>query len=620
VALGELVANAWDAGATKISVSIPTELGDTLYVEDDGCGLDGDLFRKRWMTLAYNRQKHQGKYAEFPPERADWKRRAYGQNGQGRHGLLCFGDSYEVETWRDGKAHVFLVFTTSNENPFEEKLLRIFDKPGHGTKLSVAVTQNLPNPDRMRDLLSARFLHDPRFLIEVNGETVIAEEHPNLIKSLDLTVRGDISLKLLCFEGESTRTKHQSGVAFWVGGRLVGEPGWIVGGIPVHDGRTKSGRRLTFLVQTDNLREEVLPDWTGFKRSEVMNEVYSMLIPAIQSVLRDVLKERIDETRCDVFSQSRGKIITLSVVDQLEVTEVIEMVTERNPLMDVASISAAVECVVEAKHHRSTETLFKRILQLPLEDVEGLHRLLDEWTMRDALTVLDEIGRRIKIVEALEKLEYDDAVNELHTLHPLVTQARWLFGPEYESATYASNVTIRGAVKKVFGDHVPPDAFLNHRNRPDLLFLPDRTLSAVATEDVDPDTKLAKLRTFLLIELKKGRSEIGRSEVNQAAGYIEDLLHCGLLDGPPQIVSFVVGHQVSDKLSRVRTVGDPVVGRIEAVTYQQLVRTANARLFRIRDAVEDRYPERGHALLDHLRSRPEQMELLGINPPAEEGA
>jgi hypothetical protein len=255
---------------------------------------------------------------------------------------------------------------------------------------------------------------------------------------LDLSVRGDISLKLLCFEGESTRTKHQSGVAFWVGGRLVGEPGWIVGGIPVHDGRTKSGRRLTFLVQTENLREEVLPDWTGFKRSDVMNEVFGTLIPAILSILRDVLKERIDDTRCDVLAQSRGKIVTLSGVDQLEITEVIEMVTERNPLMDATAISAAVECVVEAKHNRSTETLIKRILQLPLEDVEGLHRLLDEWTMRDALTVLDEIGRRIKIVEALQKLEYDQTVNELHTLHPLVTQARWLFGPEYESATYAS--------------------------------------------------------------------------------------------------------------------------------------------------------------------------------------
>ena len=44
--------------------------------------------------------------------------------------------------------------------------------------------------------------------------------------------------------------------------------------------------------------------------------------------------------------------------------------------------------------------------------MEGLHRLLDEWTMRDALTVLDEVGRRIKVVEALDKLEGDPDVDE----------------------------------------------------------------------------------------------------------------------------------------------------------------------------------------------------------------
>jgi hypothetical protein len=464
-------------------------------------------------------------------------------------------------------------------------------------------------------LLSARFLHDPQFRIEVNGETVAVEEHPNLIKSLEVTVREDIHLKVLCFEGEPKRNKHQSGVAFWIGGRLVGDPGWVVGGEQVHDGRTKTGRRLTFVIRTNDLREEVLPDWTGFKRSEVMDKVYAAVIEAVRGVLREVLTGRVAETRADVIDQSRRDIAALSVADQYEVAEMVEIVTDRNPLMDAAIVCAAVQGIVEAKHRKSVEALFQRILQFPSEDVDGLHRLLDEWTMRDALTVLDEIDRRIKVVEALQKLEGVNAVDELHTLHPLVTQARWLFGPEYESAMFASNVTVLNAVKKVFGDHPAPEAFLNHRKRPDLLFLPESTLSAVATEDVEPDTKLATLRTLLLVELKKGHSEIGRDEITQAENYIDDLLHCGLLDGPPRIFAFVVGHSINDKVSRVRKVGDHDIGRIEAVTYQQLVRTADARLFRIRSAVTERYPESGHALLAHVKEHPEQMGILGMHPP-----
>lgn len=613
VALGELVANAWDAGAACVRITIPENAGEVLAVEDDGCGLDADRFRKRWMTLAYDRQKHQGEKADFPPERADWNRRAYGRNGQGRHGLLCFGDSYEVETWRDGTACVFEVTTTTGKDPFREKLLRQSEKPGHGTKVSVTVAHHLPEANRIRDLLSTRFLHDPRFVIEVNGESILVEEHPNLLETVNLTVQGRVQIEVLCIEGEPRRTKYQSGVAFWVGKRLVGEPGWVVGTTQVHDGRTKSGRRLTFLVRTDDLHDEVLPDWTGFKRTDLMDEVNAAVIEAVRGILRRVLTERVSETRDEVVKLNHEAIEGLSVADQVEVADMIEIVTEQNPLMDAVTISAAVRGMVEAKDRRSPQALVQRILQLPVEDVEGLHRLLDEWTMRDALTVLDEVGRRIKIVETLEKLQADPTVDELHVLHPLVTQARWLFGPEYESATFASNVSIRNAVKQVFGEHKRPEAFENARKRPDLLFLPDSTLSAVCTEDIDIDTGLAKLRTVLLIELKRGGSEIGREEMNQADGYVQDLRHCGLLDGPPRVYSFVVGHRVSDKMERVRKVGDPEVGRIEAVTFSQLVRTANARLFRLRERVQDRYPDGGHELLAHIHSQPDQMELVGVH-------
>ena len=38
VALTELVANAWDAGASHVRIAIPEEYGQTLYIEDDGTG------------------------------------------------------------------------------------------------------------------------------------------------------------------------------------------------------------------------------------------------------------------------------------------------------------------------------------------------------------------------------------------------------------------------------------------------------------------------------------------------------------------------------------------------------------------------------------------------------
>jgi len=141
-----------------------------------------------------------------------------------------------------------------------------------------------------------------------------------------------------------------------------------------------------------------------------------------------------------------------------------------------------------------------------------------------------------------------------------VTKARWLFGPDYESPLFASNVTLRNAVREVFKQDVPKEAFDNPRKRMDLLFLPDATLSAVATEDTDEASQLVTMRKVLLIELKRGGFKIGRKEMDQARGYIEDILHCGLLEGPPFVQAFVVGRELDPRTSPqvdVRIPGQP---------------------------------------------------------------
>ena len=38
IALTELVANAWDAGATRVNIFIPDKKGDKLIIEDNGTG------------------------------------------------------------------------------------------------------------------------------------------------------------------------------------------------------------------------------------------------------------------------------------------------------------------------------------------------------------------------------------------------------------------------------------------------------------------------------------------------------------------------------------------------------------------------------------------------------
>ena len=97
-ALTELVANAWDAGATKVELTIPERNNEEICISDNGIGLTTEEFQNRWMMLGYNRITHQGRKVVFPPSEEIHSRYAYGRNGIGRHAMLCFADEYIVST------------------------------------------------------------------------------------------------------------------------------------------------------------------------------------------------------------------------------------------------------------------------------------------------------------------------------------------------------------------------------------------------------------------------------------------------------------------------------------------------------------------------------------------
>ena len=143
------------------------------------------------------------------------------------------------------------------------------------------------------------------------------------------------------------------------------------------------------------------------------------------------------------------------------------------------------------------------------------------------------------------------------------------------------------------------------------MVLPDATLCAVALDQFDHTSKLSTMQEVLLIELKRGASTIGREEVFQATSYIQDLLSCGAIEGSPFIHAFVVGEMVSDKVEPVQTIGkDPERGRARATTYSQLVRTGEARLFRLRDQLHSRYGDlKGGDLLAQVMGEPTQKLL-----------
>lgn len=616
VALTELVANAWDAGASFVDITIPTEKQNALVVSDDGHGMSVAQFKGRWMKLAYDRVKHQGSNVEFPPERKELRRRAYGRNGVGRHGLLCFADRYEVETWREGKGAQFVVSTHSQQTPFIIESESSFQRIGHGSRLSVVVERRIPDADRIREIISARFLHDPQFVVRVNGQSISLPEHSGLIERTVLQVTGTLSAEAFVVDSTkaATSTLYQ-GIAFWVNNRLVGTPGWIIGNTAILDGRCRFAKRYAIVVRAGaEWIPEVEEDWGRFRPTDAVSALNEAVCRYALEMFEKLSANFVEESSEDALVRNREQFKELSTLGRIEVASFTQDLVKQHPTINSETLAIAVQAVINLEKSRSGAALLEKLTQLDESDIDGLDRLLSQWTVRDALSVLDEIDHRLAVIVAIEKLCGDPNTDELHTLHPLVTQARWLFGPEFDSHEYASNVTLRTAAEKVFGQKPDASAFINARQRPDLVVMADATYSVVGTETFDShDQNLTKIQDVLIIELKKGSSAIGRDEMNQADGYVQDFLSSGVMDGTPMFRAYVVGYEIQPKTSREKEIKEEGVvrGRVTATTYGQLTRSAHQRFFKLKEKIPTRYDDvSGADLMTRVMQTPTQASFI----------
>lgn len=610
VALTELVANAWDAGASRVDLVLPNEIGDTLTVTDDGHGMSPNQFKRRWMTLGYDRLRHQGDKVEFPPGRTVRPRKAYGRNGVGRHGLLCFANEYQVETWRDGVLATFIVGTDAGPSPFVLRSEHLAKRKGSGTRLSVQVQRKLTDADEILTVLAARFVHDPEFTIRVNGRSLAFHQIEGRVSESTLVIDTNHSATVIVID--STRLNHSSvhqGIAFWVQRRLVGTPSWTIGQVASFDGRTRFARRYKVIIDTEGYDLEVDSDWTGFQRTSSVDELYRVTADHIGKVAQELASQIVDESSTDALVQNRSELASLGQGARLEVAEFTKAIAQTHPTISPDFLATAVKAVINLEKSKSGAALLQKLSTLPPNDVAGLDQLLAEWTVKDALRVLDEIDSRVSVIETIHRLADDPKTDELHTLHPLILRSRWLFGPEFESQEYCSNATLQTVARELFKS--PEAVFINEKNRPDIIVLPDKTTCQLTgIESFDPaDPTLTQIQHILLIELKKGGLELTRKEVNQADGYVQDITASGAISGAPYICAWVVGQKVATGVAKDKTLRNDTrdYGRVRATTFGNLVDTANRRLLKLRDVLASRYgnlPTGG--LLERVFSRPAQ--------------
>ena len=491
IALTELVANSWDAGAQKVEIVIPAFEGETqISIADDGSGMTKEEFLSRWMTLNYNREKHQGKYVSFPDDTnaANNKRIAYGRNGVGRHGMLCFSDEYTVETWKNGKGNRYNISVSGGDAPYRIVSEQEIIKEGHGTVISAVVNRNKPNIEEIKDILSARFIYDPQFALFVNGDRLTLASNSDIVKQEQVRLDNGIVLEISIVDSTKTAPiSKRHGIAFWIGGRLVGNPSWSYGKFQFMDARYKVAKRFTVIVQSEDERiiKDVLPDWTGFLDTPLMNMVYAKVNEVIKALVLNVMSESISELKREVIEEKRTELNRLSVACKREVSSFIDYMTEKDPLIDSEFLGESVDALLNIQQAKNGAELLMHLGNMSPDELDNLNMLLRDWDINDIVNVIDEIDNRILVIEAISRICDDKDTDELHTLHPLVLNSKWLFGAEYDSPMFTSNKALSTVFKELFKpEEYDSSLIVNPRKRPDIVCLYKSTIRVAAVQAV----------------------------------------------------------------------------------------------------------------------------------------
>lgn len=611
VAFAELVANSWDAGATRVDITIPQRQGEQIIIEDNGSGMTDEDFRSRWMVIAYNRVDHQGEFIDFlAPDNTKIKRVAYGRNGVGRHSLVCFDDSYIIETWKEGCSNSYNIAVSGGSSAFSIEKYKQSTKEGQGTKIIVNAVKHLPDANAIIKTLGYKFIFDPQFNVYVNGVKV--EYHNTLQPDKEdklITQYGELSVSIYRIpDGE--KSTANSGIAIWVNGRLVGKPTWTIGEYKIEDARRKFAIKHIVIVKADFLIDTIVYDWSGFRKNEKVQEANRVLANYLRKYRIEYYKGKTTEVRDEAVRINKDAIRTLSIPAVYSLKQFFDTYLEQKPEVEADDLNIIVSSLVNVLSNEQGLSLLAKLSVMSDASISELDKILDEWSVSDIKTVLSEIDARLAVIDAIQKLCSDPKTDELHVLHPLVSQARWLFGIEYDNPNYTFNRRLSTVVKELLDGKQKEDTTINWSKRPDLVLASDCSISATCIEEID-DNGITYVDRILIIELKKGGFKIGRKEMSQAEEYIESIYYGNKLNAKPQIRAYVIGDSIDSSISKFKTQED--FGKLYAYTYDQLVRTAEKRFFNLKSKLEEHYNQfEREDYVKTILNEPEQLRLPGM--------
>ena len=575
VGLREIIVNSWDAGAENVFVSCPDAFTGkgTIEVRDDGSGMTREEFESIWPVASYNRVENHGHLTYLSDGTV---RKTFGSNGIGRFGMFCFSDSYHVETWRDGERNCFDVKMSSKggNSPYEIEHVQTDRCEGHGTRIWCRwdnPKSSMYNPTTIASDMRNTLFDVSKFNLYVNKSKV---EFP-VIDGIRFDSKLDSGEPIIITRCDIRKLGFgRTGVWIRVNGRVVGEPSWDGTHYKFNLKRDEI-KHYFVIVDADFLCEYVSPDWTGFQHNERFKGFFAQIMKAVDSSITDIVAKIRADRRDQAYLKNLPALRDVSPYKREVINDFVETIIDECPSADGETLSKVVELLAKMEKSRSKYMLMSILAKASPQNIDDLSDILSKWTIAETKAVFDVLSDRIDTVNDLRKIVDKLETLEVSQLQPIFERNLWMFGPEFDSCSFTSNMTLTTVLKKLgTGKSIKED-----KRRPDFVISPNSSIATYTADSYDYGDSNGDVRGYasiVIVELKKGGFHVTTDEMSQAVKYGQAIQNSGMVAGNPRYMCYVLGSKVDSELTKPGSkIGD--IG-IQCLPYQVLLNAAEARL------------------------------------------
>lgn len=506
-AIAELVANAWDADATRVEIVLPEPMtADPILISDDGYGMSPGEIERYFLRVGYDRQQARG---DTTPR----GRRIRGLRGIGKFAGLQVAETMFVTTVSGvGKTS----FTLNREalrylaDTLETADITLTTTPTDGPAgTSIELTSlrqsfAFPSADKLARHLLQQFGRRDDFAIVINHDEVGLDVLQGSRDDITIELRDGQTLRGTIRITDKPSAVADPGILIRVNGRAVGPPTYF--GLDQDPEIPKSLlKRVAGEIHADHLVDDTLANWSGFvENSTGFQALVDAVKPLLRARLLEVQRAEAGSAPEAFIAEFDEKIERLPRSRRELARDALYRVFRRFYDETLDRKRAVAELVLNTFERDEYWVLVRRIDEMSILTVGELADILEQWGLYEIGEIAHRARQRLAIVEKFQSLAWDRDALELQDIHRMLEKNVWLIGDQYE--VYASNLTLKRIIEDVAQKRYRGS---RSRDRPDLIL--------TGTAD-----------NYLLLELKRPSHRVDRNDVAQAQRYRDDILeHLG---------------------------------------------------------------------------------------------